>query len=233
MSDKPVFEVVSKRKRKRLHDYIHVVDDWCSPVIQNMLVDIICNKKFVWETGTTPFMTSDPETVAIQTQGDPNVHESNQVVHPLIINGEMYDPLAYLFKYHIESFLNHVWPNEMSTVYIERIKVNMMFRTTLPETKFYNAPHVDPIFAQPRENTYGTVALYYPIDSDGDTFFFNCDRDEFDNREVVKRVTPKAGRMVLFDNSVLHCSSPPQEHPCRLAVNSNIHIPKRVDELIL
>ena len=38
-----------------------------------------------------------------------------------------------------------------------------------------------------------TVCLYYVNDADGDTFFFDK------NREIVDRVTPKKGSMVVFD----------------------------------
>lgn len=48
-----------------------------------------------------------------------------------------------------------------------------------------------------------TVILYYVNDADGDTFFF--DR----NREVVERITPKKGTMVVFDGTTLHASSMP------------------------
>jgi hypothetical protein len=47
------------------------------------------------------------------------------------------------------------------------------------------------------------VCLYYINDSDGDTILFN------DKEEEIERITPKKGRMVLFDGSIKHCSSRP------------------------
>ena len=48
------------------------------------------------------------------------------------------------------------------------------------------------------------VILYYVNDSDGDTIFFD------DNKNEIKRITPKKGRIVFFDGSIWHSSSSPQ-----------------------
>lgn len=61
------------------------------------------------------------------------------------------------------------------------------------------------------------VGLYYPKDSDGDTFFFN----DMQGSEVIFRSTPKAGRMVFFDGSIPHASSDPVETIARMSVNFN------------
>ena len=57
-----------------------------------------------------------------------------------------------------------------------------------------------------------TVILYYVNDADGDTFFFNR------NRECVDRVTPKKGRAVVFDGLTLHASSMPSKNH-RISLN--------------
>jgi hypothetical protein len=49
------------------------------------------------------------------------------------------------------------------------------------------------------------VCLYYVCDSDGDTILFD------DNENEIQRVSPKKGRVVFFDGSILHCSSPPTQ----------------------
>lgn len=49
------------------------------------------------------------------------------------------------------------------------------------------------------------VCLYYVNDTDGDTFFF--DR----NRQVCNRISPKKGRAVVFDGLTLHASSMPSK----------------------
>jgi hypothetical protein len=59
-----------------------------------------------------------------------------------------------------------------------------------------------------------TTALYYVNDSDGDTFFFDNDKN------IVERITPKKGRMVVFDGNQLHASSSPTSN-VRVAININ------------
>jgi len=63
------------------------------------------------------------------------------------------------------------------------------------------------------------VCLYYINDSDGDTILFD------DNNNEIKRVTPKKGRIVFFDGSIKHCSSPPTKTH-RAIINFNILIEK-------
>jgi len=61
----------------------------------------------------------------------------------------------------------------------------------------YDTPHID--FNYPH-----TVYLYYVKDSDGDTLFLK------DNK-IIKRVTPKKGRLVIFDGSILHTAEQPKQ----------------------
>ena len=61
----------------------------------------------------------------------------------------------------------------------------------------------------------GITAIYYVNDCDGDTLFFN------NNNEVVKAVTPKKGRIVYFDNQILHAGQPSKESMYRVLINFN------------
>lgn len=61
------------------------------------------------------------------------------------------------------------------------------------------------------------ACVYYVTGSDGDTIVYEQstkDTQYGSTVEVVehKRVTPKKGRMVLFDGSRFHCSSQPRNH---------------------
>ena len=59
------------------------------------------------------------------------------------------------------------------------------------------------------------VCLYYINDTDGDTIFF-----EDDKNTIFKRVSPKKGRVVIFDGSIFHSSSSPTTTP-RAVINYN------------
>tara|TARA_B100000427_G_scaffold173186_1_gene143947 strand:+ start:145 stop:705 length:561 start_codon:yes stop_codon:yes gene_type:complete len=58
------------------------------------------------------------------------------------------------------------------------------------------------------------VVLYYINDADGDTFFFD------DKGNVIHRETPERGKMVIFDGSKFHSSSPPSKN-IRMTLNIN------------
>ena len=102
---------------------------------------------------------------------------------------------------------------------IIRIKSNFMMKDIEFPSDFYNPPHSDVT------NDIGDKAkilLYYPCDSDGDTFIFNEYSVEGmlpDRLTEVQRVTPKRGRCVLLDANRFHASSPPRAHDFRIALN--------------
>jgi hypothetical protein len=77
----------------------------------------------------------------------------------------------------------------------------------------HHNPHTD--YPDP----HMTVLLYL-CDTDGDTFFFDDDGD------IIKRVTPKLGRAVVFNGQQMHSSSSPS-FGTRLAANFNYFIDRK------
>jgi len=73
-----------------------------------------------------------------------------------------------------------------------------------------NLPHVD-------DNNPHLVGLYYPDNFDGDTVFYT----DATGQTELTRVTPKKGRMVLFDGAIYHASSNPIQSSYRTTVNFN------------
>jgi len=88
-----------------------------------------------------------------------------------------------------------------------RIKINLFPNRSKSEP---NLPHVD--FCDPH-----WVMLYYPFDSDGDTVFYT----DSTATEELGRVSPKKGRVLLFDGSLHHSSSNPTQYSDRVSVNYN------------
>jgi len=86
-----------------------------------------------------------------------------------------------------------------------RIKCNL----TMP---FHNAPPFNPPHCDTDGDGYFSL-IFYLNDSDGDTYFFK-------DGEVVKKVSPKRNRAVLFKASHSHSSSSPKNTRRRLVVNS-------------
>ena len=68
------------------------------------------------------------------------------------------------------------------------------------------------------------VALYYVCDSDGDTIIYNERKDqglEAKSYTIKQKVTPKQGRMVIFDGTLFHTAEQPQNN-MRCVVNYDL-----------
>ena len=76
-----------------------------------------------------------------------------------------------------------------------------------------DTPHIDIIDSH-------FVMLYYVCDSDGDTIIYN-EQEKSNNYTVQKRITPKQGRVVLFDGSYYHTAEQPLNN-IRCVVNYNL-----------
>lgn len=81
------------------------------------------------------------------------------------------------------------------------------------QTPLLDAPEHDNIHTDMDEEHL--VVLYYVNDSDGDTFMFD------ENGVVNNRITPKKGRMIMFDGNTLHASSCPKSG-ARCVINLNL-----------
>ena len=101
---------------------------------------------------------------------------------------------------------------------IQRIKANLYTKRVDYPNDSYQIPHVDMWNHEAGHPDAGEIFLYYADDSDGDTFFFN---ENFGAKEysVLRRSSPKKGKGVLFDNSIVHASSPPRFHDRRITLN--------------
>ena len=79
-----------------------------------------------------------------------------------------------------------------------------------------DTPHVDMVAPH-------FVMLYYVCDSDGDTIIYNERKETPDKVYTIKeRVTPKQGRVVLFDGCLMHTAEQPINN-IRCVVNYNLN----------
>lgn len=82
-------------------------------------------------------------------------------------------------------------------------------------------PHVD-------TDQEHLVCIYYPVDSDGETVFFDIfdepagtKKPDFSNSDVYKKITPKQGKAILFNGRRYHTNILPQKN-MRLVMNFNV-----------
>ena len=83
-------------------------------------------------------------------------------------------------------------------IFIEDILTSRIFLQTPLKTSPPSIPHID-------SDIHHWVCLYYINDSDGDTIFYD------NNKNEVKRVSPKKGRIAFFDGSIYHSSGAPSK----------------------
>ena len=142
--------------------------------------------------------------------------ERPQFVHTFFYHGTT---MKYMEA--LEPFKNALARNDIEPGKLIHIKANMLLRDENYPPNHFHPPHAD----VNKDNSFLSM-LYYINDSDGDTFFFNKTHDsmpDFRNRvdelKVVRKVTPKANMVVLFDSAILHASSSPIETDRRLVIN--------------
>ena len=83
------------------------------------------------------------------------------------------------------------------------------------QSKEDDTPHIDL-----DEGWEHIVVLYYVIDSDGDTIIYN-ERTESDTYTEKQRVSPKQGRVVIFEGGQYHTAAQPTKGT-RCIVNYNL-----------
>lgn len=96
--------------------------------------------------------------------------------------------------------------------------LNLSYNEITIGRTFYQMPlrHYEGL-AMPHVDTYEPhiVVLYYVLNSDGDTVFFN------NNKEIIKSVTPKKGSVVVFNGNTYHSNYLPTENN-RSVINFNV-----------
>ncbi len=86
-----------------------------------------------------------------------------------------------------------------------RAKANMIVQEAAAKI---HPPHID----DPSDHY---AFIYYVVDSDGDTCFF-------EGETIIRQVAPKKGRGVLFNGHIPHASSTPTQHSKRIVINFNL-----------
>lgn len=191
-------------------DEVIIIDDVIDTELQEFIRQLCIGPTFGWIfNGTSAYFRDD------KTPNDlPLNFFENTVDTPLFTHTLWYD--------HGKNsmFCDHFFPIIDSIPFfidkLLRVKINLTLdhRNTTADT--YSIPHVD---MKDIENYI--TALYYINDSDGDTVIFNERPGHTGPLTVKQRVTPKQGRMVIFDGTLYHSGNNPSTNIPRLNVNIN------------
>ena len=189
---------------------IHVIDDVISSPYQDLIEKKVLSNEFSYYF--------EADIGHIDNRGGGNFGFGNTVRD----NGKTLSSLDLLFQPMIHESLHKIG---RKVAYIRQGRIFMITSGTPEKQDVY---HVD-------VPTYHIVVLYYVIDSDGDTILTDKIHDEKLNPENLnyssffepnqlkpfKKITPKKGRVVMFNGLRYHCSSRPSKG-IRAVVNYNV-----------
>ena len=182
----------------------YVIENLIPLDLQEELKDCLKNTSLWYHSQYTsgPSVEKDPN--------DKFIKDGPQIVHEIINENEIVSYLSDI----VFSMCKSIETNLNLTIdSIIRIKANMLFQNTGAKN-FYHPPHVDSV------NLNHMSAVYYVEDSDGDTLIFNKTADEgpFD-LDIIKKISPKQGSIVIFPSKTFHASKNPINHHTRTIVN--------------
>lgn len=141
---------------------------------------------------------------------DNNILHQPQFVHMLCNDNK---PTSKIFKYILSKFdFEHLGLDEYK---FSRVKINLLTPPVRASKNNYHVPHFD------SQNPNDISIIYYVNNSDGDTVLFNESYDGIvpSKLSIMKTVSPKRGRILIFNSNQFHASSPPLEIDFRYVIN--------------
>lgn len=179
---------------------------------QNTIKDLCMSAEFPWfYHATTVYKESAMDSLSFTEEFLENTLDTPLFAHVLWLNygrnsghADMFFPIVDAIPFKI--------------VRLERLKINLTLPHTMGTTNTRSIAHTDLSFLK---SGYYT-AIYYVNDSDGDTFIYNERVGHTGKLTVKQRISPKQGRMVVFDGGLLHSGNNPINTKARLTVNINV-----------
>jgi len=187
-----------------------VIDQAVPASIQDALERVALCDKINWlrqERATYPagsplIFPLTPDAVDVQ-QFTHTLYEDNQPVSKLFPS---ILPVMTAIPYTIKQMI--------------RIKMNLCVYAQMDNPNAHGMPHVD--FTEIKEPLLS--AIYYVNDSTGDTLIFNQRYGQGAPLTVKTRVTPKKGRLVVFDGALFHAGNTPKTNAPRININFNAFV---------
>jgi len=132
-----------------------------------------------------------------------NSQDTYQLVHVAYKDKQKIKTVYFPFFYELfEEIVQKVIKKDVQLL---RLKVNLLFKKDKPSINIF---HLD----DSKDKDYKTI-IYYINDSDGDTVIYN--------KGKLKRISPKAGKVLLLDGDLYHASSNPNKYDIRKVININ------------
>ena len=197
-----------------LNEKIYVFDDIIDLDLQEEIKNVLVSD-YVYYNQPFPWYYLGDITV---TYADPNSQRSPGFTHEYVkYEGKEKSTGKQLSRFH--NLLLPILKNACLKMEIKDINV-LLGRSFLQlplnlKNRDVDTPHRD---IYDRDDFF--VVLYYVCDSDGDTIIYN-ETKESDQYTIKQRVTPKQGRVVIFDGMLMHTAEQPLNNT-RCIVNYNL-----------
>ena len=187
-----------------------VIDNLVADSFANKIQSDLCNPFFPWYLSRTLLTVKSHEFENAKQDYD-NIQEYLAFIHVFFSNDDGNTvrnsesaPLAEdLFRAILEKL-------NLNTGEILRVKANFQTQHRSKINGTHNTPHVD-------NETPHYTGIYYVNDCDGDTFLF-------DGTKEIAKISPKKGRIVIFDGKTLHAGSHPYNSDFRMVINFNFKV---------
>ena len=187
-----------------------IIDQAVPTVIQDLLENIALGDKLNWfrlkqatySEGTRMIFPLTADAVDVQ-----------QFAHTIY---ELDKPVSQMFH----TILPVITAIPYTIKQMIRIKINLCVYAQMDNPNAHGMPHVD--FTEIKEPLIS--AIYYINDSTGDTLIFNQRFGQNAPLTVKTRVTPKKGRLLVFDGALLHAGNTPRTNTPRLNINFNAFV---------
>lgn len=127
-------------------------------------------------------------------------------IEPITISSNEY---SYISPMLLEAFDKLNVNLSLNDIFRSRARLTID-RPELPEDIRIDNKHID-------YKTNHLVLIYYVNTTDGDTIIY-------EGEKIVERISPKRGRILFFDGSLVHASSTSTMSP-RIIINNNIKLP--------
>ena len=194
-----------------LEKEIYVIDDFIDAEYQKDIRNVLMGE-FQYKKEDFPWYYIEDVTAA----GDPGNQLRRALAHEYVgyVDGGKIGEKLSIFHHLFLPMLKDVCRRmNIKNINVLQGRSFLQFPLLLKD-RSVDTPHID-IY-----NKEHLVVLYYVCDSDGDTIIFN-EREELGTYTIKQKVTPKQGRMVLFDGSLYHTAEQPLNN-VRCVVNYNL-----------
>jgi len=187
-----------------------ILDDFIPESFSNKIKSDLMNPYFPWYLSRT-LLTVKNHEFELAKKDYNNIQEYLAFIHVFFDNDGgntiRNSDTAPLVEDLFRAILHKL---DLDSGEILRCKANFQTQHRNKINGSYNTPHID-------NEVPHYAGVYYVNDSDGDTFLF-------EGKEEIARISPKQGRIVIFNGLTLHAGSHPFENDFRMVINYNFRL---------